>query len=100
MTDIKTEYVDKTLEGDSQEITIFKLADEQHFSINCTIPKYARKYQERLTSGRVVINKNSGLVVEIHGILGDGIVNVSKPKAYTDEQRSKMSERAREIFAR
>ena len=93
MRDIITEHVDKTLETDSQEISIFKLSGEKHYSISCTIPKYARKYRDRLISGRVVINKVNGQVIELHGVLDSENVSFSKKRDLTDEQRAEIADR-------
>ena len=95
MNEITTEYIDKTLETDSQEISIFKLSGEKHYSISCTILKYARKYRDRLISGRVVINKVSGQVIELHGVLDSSNVSFSKKRDLTDEQRAEIADRFR-----
>ncbi len=95
MGKIVTEYVDKTLETDSQEISIFKLSGEKFYSISCSIPKFARKYRDRITSGKVVINKTSNQVVELYGILDSGNVSFSKKRDLTDEQREEIAERFR-----
>ena len=95
MGEIVTEYVDKTLETDSQEISIFKLSGEKYYSISCSIPKFARKYRDRITSGKVVINKASNQVVELYGVLDSVTVSFSKKRDLTDEQREEIAERFR-----
>lgn len=95
MGEIVNEYVGKTLETDSQEISIFKLSGEKNYSISCTIPKLARKYHSRLISGRIVINKSTKQIVELHGVLDSGNVSFSKKRDLTDEQRAEIGERFR-----
>lgn len=95
MSEIKTEYVSKTLETESQEVSIFKLSGEKNYSISCSIPKYARRYHKRLISGRVVVNKGTGQIVEIYGELDSENVSLSKKRIMTDEQRAEIAERFR-----
>lgn len=89
---IKNEYVKRTLSGDSQEINIYKLADDEKWNISCTIPKFARKYSKFLVDGRIVINENSGQIVEIHGTLNNKGVSLTVTRNISDEERQKMSE--------
>lgn len=89
---IKTEYINQTLSGESQEINIFKAAEDDKWSISCSIPKFARKYRKFLENGREVINRNSGQIVEIHGTLTNNSVSLTVAREISDEERQRMSE--------
>lgn len=89
---IKTELANQTLSGDSQEINIYKTADDESWNISCTIPKFARKYSKFLENGRIVKNKKTGQIVEIHGTLNNKSVSLTTSRDITDEERKRMSE--------
>lgn len=96
---IETRYVEQTLEGDSQEFSIFGTADDRKdgiVRISCTIPVLARHWRPLLESGVEVINQTTGQLVEIHGILGKGVKpSLRKPvkRVYTPEQLAEMRAR-------
>jgi len=93
MSEIKIERVKKTIERDSQEISVYKNVDEDTYWISTNIPKLARKYQDRLVSGRKVYNEVSGELVELHGLTDATSPALTAPREFTDEQRQTMSER-------
>ncbi|WP_347979479.1 hypothetical protein [Lactococcus formosensis] len=94
---IKTEYITHTLAGESQEINIFKAAEDDKWSISCTIPKFARKYRKFLEDGREVINSNHGQLVEIHGTLNNKGVSLTAAREMSEEDRKAAGERLNKL---
>lgn len=90
---IKTQYTKQTIAGDSQEINIYKLADDENWNISCTIPKYARKYRKFLFDGVEVINEKTNQLVEIHGKMSNKSVALTVAREMSEEQRQVLSER-------
>lgn len=90
---IVTVYKDSTLEPTSQEINIFKTRDETYWSISTTIPKFARQYRNMLVSGKVVKNKNTDQIIELHGQLSNASVTLNAKREISDERRQELRER-------
>ncbi|MEY8537661.1 hypothetical protein AALM99_04285 [Lactococcus muris] len=96
---VETKTKKQTTETEYQEINIYKILNEDNWRISCNIPKLARKYRKFLISGFEVINENSGRIIEIHGIIDNCNVSISKKVELTEEQRKKSVERAKKYLA-
>lgn len=94
---IEKQYVDSTLETDSQEINIYKLGSDDSWYISTTIPKFARKYREDLVDGREVYNRETGTLVEIHGILDIKGVSFTHKRDLSDEERQALRDRMNQM---
>ena len=97
---IKKRYVEATLETDSQEINIFKLGTESEWHISTTIPKFARKYRPYLVDGEEVFNTETGSLVEIHGVMDNNAVSLTRRREMSEEERQILRERMQDMRAR
>lgn len=94
---INKSFTKTTLSRSEQEISIYKTLDEPTYWISTNIPKYARKYEDRLVKGRKVYNKKTGQLIELHGLTDSKTTTLTKPCTMSEYQRQKASERMKKI---
>lgn len=94
---ILKKFKTQTLQSEDQEINIFKTKNEPYWSISTTIPKYARQYVNMLRDGIIVVNQETGAIIELHGTLKNSSVTLNSKRELTEEQRQTLRQRLYEI---